>query len=614
MSPFPRVGETFCGRYQLEEVLGTGGIGTVFKAQQLDCRRTVAVKILHPDLSSDEDFKRRFLREARALNELRHTGIVTVYHIGISDSGLPYIVMEYIRGKSIRQLLSDEGSLPAFRAINIARQAADALAYVHENNIVHRDLKPENIVTVGEPEPDTVKLVDFGLARFLSEQKSTRTGTLIGSASYMSPEQCLGKPVDQRSDIYSLSLCFYEMLTGVRPFEAETPVGLIYKHTHEAVPAIKASQVDRFHISINDTIAKGTAKQPEDRFGSMQELASALDQLATSLESVKPRRKEARTVPSGSSARFAGALCACLVCFVLAAGACLLLLRDQSHKLPGQLVPDKAHRVKKSISQQEHVVKALQKRYTSTLLQEQRAESARVLFDNLIKLSEMQQNAGNWGAAEDTLKSAMSLSSEVCPFSDQAKASVMRETANCKMGAGNVACAEQILNEALHLRETSEETRSELQYNLAKVNVVKHDFGNALVEFEGALPWLKQFDELNNRRGRTLSKVFAMNSNYLVWHRTREFGLLVKKQPDECKQSLSAVKLLNRLAEVSLDNERATFAGDLLEQAGRLLGKINRKTPGFDLVSAQTDSLLSRSKDKLSKGGKKADDEDSSAQ
>ena len=219
MTSFPQVGETFNRRYELEAVLGTGGIGTVFKARQLDCDRKLALKILHPDVAGDEEFKKRFLREAKVLARLSHPGIVTVYHIAVSGRGLAYIAMELLRGKSLRACLNETDRFPPRRALKIAQKLAEALDYVHSNAIVHRDLKPENVMVTNEPEADTVKIIDFGLAhaKDTTEQKLTKTGLLIGSVLYMSPEQCRGEKADMRSDIYALGVILYEMLSGHRP-------------------------------------------------------------------------------------------------------------------------------------------------------------------------------------------------------------------------------------------------------------------------------------------------------------------------------------------------------------------------------------------------------------
>lgn len=351
MSAFPQPGEVFNRRYELQEVLGRGGIGTVFKALQLDCNRVVALKILHPEWAADEDFKKRFIREARALNELRHTGIVTIYHIGLADTGLPYIVMEYICGKSVRQLLDEDTKLCVLRGINIARQAADALHYVHENGIIHRDLKPENLVTVEQPEPDTVKLIDFGLARFLKEDRSTRTGSLIGSVMYMSPEQCQGKPVDRRADIYSLAVCFYEMLTGKKLFSADNSVGMMYLHMHQPPPAVTIAEVDQYNRKINEVLSRGLAKQPEDRYQSMEEFSSDLLQLANRIdhnhedqaEPLPPRifhflTRLGRRQMKGSAQRgknnrsFMLWSCVSFVLLCAAAAVVILYVKDSYHK------------------------------------------------------------------------------------------------------------------------------------------------------------------------------------------------------------------------------------------------------------------------------------------
>ena len=282
-------GQVFEGKYELLERLGSGGVGTVFKARQLDYNRIVAIKILHEHVSEDVEFKARFLREAQTLSKLSHPNIVSVYHLGQTDAGELFIVMEFIEGRPLNLLLSEKEKLPANEAIAITRDLARGLAQVHEQNIVHRDLKPGNIVITNTPQPNTPKIIDFGLARVKASggQKLTSTGLLIGTPDYMSPEQCTGMPVDAASDIYSLTLCLYEMLCGHRPFEADAAVGMMYKHLNEAPPPLKASELDKFHPSINDVIQVGLAKKPEKRFKSMTEFAATLDELHGVIDSMK---------------------------------------------------------------------------------------------------------------------------------------------------------------------------------------------------------------------------------------------------------------------------------------------------------------------------------------
>ncbi len=277
------VGQLFDGRFKLLRLLGAGGLGTVFQAEQIDCHRIVALKVLHADIAANEDNRNRFIREARALNELQHTGIVAVYNVGIAENDLPYIAMEYVEGENLRQVLSKVERLSISRAIGITRQVADTLSFVHDKQIVHRDLKPDNIVIQENNGTDHVKIIDFGLARVPQTQKSTTTGVLIGSPDYMSPEQCLGKTADHRSDIYSLCVCFYEMLTGRRPFEAENPIGVLYKHINEPIPKVNTGLGQRVETALNAFFAQGMAKDPSQRFQAMRSLSEALAEIEAQL-------------------------------------------------------------------------------------------------------------------------------------------------------------------------------------------------------------------------------------------------------------------------------------------------------------------------------------------
>lgn len=273
------------------EVLGSGGIGTVFKARQIDANRLIALKILQAEVRDAQEFKARFLREAQSLSKLRHPNIVTLYHLGISQGGLPYIAMEFIQGTTLRKILNDEEKLSVTRAIKISKQLCAALAAMHAEGIVHRDLKPENIVLMTEPEADFVKIIDFGLVRVEGEseqQKLTATGFLLGSVNYMSPEQCRGFRVDARSDIYTLGICFYEMLTGECPFQADSPVGIMYKHSCEAIPAIERTTVNTYHPAINALIQSATQKNTEERFQTAEQMSQALDALSETISGVKP--------------------------------------------------------------------------------------------------------------------------------------------------------------------------------------------------------------------------------------------------------------------------------------------------------------------------------------
>lgn len=279
-------GEVFEGKYEIQEILGQGGVGTVYKAMQVDCQRIVALKVLDRYATFDEEYKVRFLQEGKVLSNINHENIVTVYSLGLSTNASPYLVMEFLNGQSLRAVLNTMDRLPVLQALKIIRAAAGALSLVHKQGVVHRDLKPENMLIVSLPEPYTVKLVDFGLARMQnsSEQKLTATGQLIGTPAYMSPEQCSGQPADQRADIYSLGLCLYEMIVGKKPFEADSAVGFLYKQINETVPQIKDGQIDLFHPGINDLLSKCLAKNPENRCACMDDLVKEIDSLIDTLQ------------------------------------------------------------------------------------------------------------------------------------------------------------------------------------------------------------------------------------------------------------------------------------------------------------------------------------------
>lgn len=278
MSEHPIPGEIFEQRYDIIERLGSGGVGTVFKARQIDADRLIALKLLHKEIAADPDMKARFIREAKALNELQHEHIVSVYHLGETQSGIPYLAMEYIQGISLRNKIM-EGPLDLERAVTIAVQICDALAYMHSCGIIHRDLKPDNLVLVQPSNSDFIKIIDFGMVRFENpdtQQKLTRTGTVVGTVEYMSPEICRGLPADARSDIYSLGVCLYEMITGVMPYTSTSPVELMYKHVHAAIPQLQNSGNNKL---MNEVFRKGLAKEADERFQNALEMKCALESL-----------------------------------------------------------------------------------------------------------------------------------------------------------------------------------------------------------------------------------------------------------------------------------------------------------------------------------------------
>ncbi|MCC7531820.1 MAG: serine/threonine protein kinase, partial [Candidatus Melainabacteria bacterium] len=267
-------------RYQILSILGKGGMGTVFLAKHLVLNRIRAVKVLHPHLCSDGNAVIRFRNEAAAVSALEHANIITVHDSGTNEAGIPYIAMDFIEGDSLSQLIQDEGALPVSRALPIFRQVAEALSHAHEKGIVHRDLKPSNILLVNSPDrKDFVKVVDFGIAKILPQenvdaQKLTQTGDVFGSPLYMSPEQCMGGKLDERSDIYSLGCLMHEALTGAPPFVGNTAYETFLKHMNEEPPGLKSAVKDRStRESLEAILFAALAKEPEKRYQSMRRLA-----------------------------------------------------------------------------------------------------------------------------------------------------------------------------------------------------------------------------------------------------------------------------------------------------------------------------------------------------
>src|SRR5215475_1704444 len=236
-------GRVLGGRYKLEQCIGSGGMGEIYRARRTHIGDTVAVKVLRGDVVEDEKSRQRFYREARAAAMLHHPNAVVIHDFGEDDDGTAYIVMELLIGRSLRQVLSEEGTINAARAYGIIRQASAALDAGHRNGIVHRDIKPDNIILLDSNDAvDHVKILDFGIAKVLDnktldthslEQRLTNVGSVIGTPHYMAPEQCQGEEADPRSDIYSLGVVLYELLTGVAPFLAKTPTGVAIKHVTE---------------------------------------------------------------------------------------------------------------------------------------------------------------------------------------------------------------------------------------------------------------------------------------------------------------------------------------------------------------------------------------------
>lgn len=266
------VGRYIGNRYEILEKIGNGGMATVYKAKCHVLNRFVAVKVLKEEFTTDEEFIRRFNIEAQSAAGLTHPNIVSVYDVGHEDN-IYYIVMELIQGKTLKQIIAESGILPWKWSVNIAIQIASALEAAHKNNIVHRDIKPHNIIIT---EDGVAKVTDFGIAKAVSNSTITAFGTTIGSVHYFSPEHARGGYTDAKSDLYSLGIVMYEMLTGRVPFDADTPVSIALKHMQEKpVEPIKLNP--SIPLAVNQIIMKAMRKDPNERYQSATEMLRDLN-------------------------------------------------------------------------------------------------------------------------------------------------------------------------------------------------------------------------------------------------------------------------------------------------------------------------------------------------
>jgi len=264
-------------RYELGEILGFGGMSEVHLARDVRLHRDVAVKVLRADLARDPSFYLRFRREAQNAAALNHPAIVAVYDTGEAETAsgpLPYIVMEYVNGVTLRDIVHTDGPMTPTRAIEVIADACQALNFSHQHGIIHRDVKPANIMI---SHTNAVKVMDFGIARALSDAGNsvTQTAAVIGTAQYLSPEQARGEPVDARSDVYSLGCVLYEMLTGEPPFVGDSPVAVAYQHVRED-PVPPSQRYEGISADLDAVVLKALAKNPENRYQTAAEMRADL--------------------------------------------------------------------------------------------------------------------------------------------------------------------------------------------------------------------------------------------------------------------------------------------------------------------------------------------------
>ena len=263
------------GRYEIIEKIGEGGMAVVYKAKDRLLNRYVAIKILRPEFVKDEQFVENFRKESQAAAGLSHPNIVNVYDVG-KEGNIHFIVMELIDGKPLSQVIDEKGRLDYKEAISIARQVASALSLAHKNQIIHRDVKPHNILITST---GTAKLADFGIARAVSKASIAEgSEKIMGSVHYFSPEQARGAYVDERSDIYSLGIVLYEMLTGKVPFDGDNPISIALMHINDPMPSV-SSQVPGIPPQLEKVIEKATDKYQSNRYKTADEMIEDLDNI-----------------------------------------------------------------------------------------------------------------------------------------------------------------------------------------------------------------------------------------------------------------------------------------------------------------------------------------------
>jgi serine/threonine protein kinase len=272
------IGKILGNRYRLIEEIGEGGMALVYKAECSLLCRTVAIKILRPQYANDAEFVERFRREARSAASLSHPNVVNIYDVGQED-GMDYIVMEYIPGENLKNIIKKEAPFSIRKALDYTRQIAEALNHAHQRNIIHRDIKPHNILVTPDGQ---LKVTDFGIARAISASSFTQAGIVVGSVQYSSPEQVKGGLVGPQSDLYSLGCVFYELLTGMVPFSGDTSISIAMQHLHEKKTPVKELRLD-VPATVEHILDKAMAKEPAERYPSAAALLRDLTNAQTKL-------------------------------------------------------------------------------------------------------------------------------------------------------------------------------------------------------------------------------------------------------------------------------------------------------------------------------------------
>lgn len=300
--PDPNLGLEIDGRYTIESVIAGGGMGKVYRARQHSLDRLVAIKLLHPALASSDNAIKRFEREARTVSALRHSNTVRIHDFGCAQNGRLYFVMELLRGQPLRAAITPGVPMDPERVIDILSAACASLAEAHGAGVVHRDLKPDNIYLASDAGEEQVKVLDFGFAKLLDafdEETLTATGMVGGTPFYLSPEMAQERPIDHRSDVYSLGVVLYEMLCGDPPFTSRSPLNVILQHVDAPVPSLGTKlPSDLVCEPLAEVAYRALEKDPDDRFQTIEDFAEALEAARPGEAALFPGSDTVTPIPS----------------------------------------------------------------------------------------------------------------------------------------------------------------------------------------------------------------------------------------------------------------------------------------------------------------------------
>ncbi len=574
--------------------MGSGGVSTVFKAKQIVDGSLVALKILHAVENNNDQFKQRFLDSVKALSKISQNGMVKVVQFGESEDGFAYAAMQLASGICLRKRLKEQERLPALKAAAVARDAANILESVHEKGFLHRDIKSDNIIFTNAPAPDTVALVDPAFAYMTEADNFAREGTLIGSPRYISPEQGSGKPSDARSDVYSLCVCFYEMLTGEKPYSGNTSAAVLYKQMNDPIPQIKSGEIDRFSPTVNDVLNKGMAKDPAARYDSMKLFANDLDKLISELENIKPTavvKKEPEAETAKKSGSKLVALVAGIVVVALASTAAAWLLKPpQAQKANAEFDKIQNEHKKKTIAFLQADVRQLEKRKATRLHD---PEYLRNLASQLRKLAEAQRNAGDITGSQNSALEAISLFDNDKSGNNAILIKLYAELALDKIQAKDYTFAQEIIAKAEALKGPPDGTAA------AADAASGHSVGASLLPARLQLNiHLHKFAEAT----KDLEAVFTLSHKLSKDDTDAPLAVATTKDAYEAvasehlsspEEKAAALAFIDTIIEKFLENDK-DMAKAPCKMAADLLPSIPANAPGMSELTERTQRLISQ--------------------